>query len=217
MARERKLRKPKESIAIIVDGKDEKWYVGKVKSHYPCDTLKTIKIKPELPERKKIKELFDFARNKLNEGYTYVVLILDLDEPLKDLREFIRFQELYKKYLLARDNKLVGRQEYSWGWMKKMLVIINNPCLEYWYLLHYHKTTKFFSDFSALYQELRRIPDFSKYEKCEAFYNNHPDIYERLEKRLKNARKNAVLFDLNTCKNQGGSEMNLMFEYFDKL
>ena len=88
MARERKPRKALSAIAIIVDGQDEKWYVNKVKEHYPCDALKTIKVKPELPERKKVQELFDFAKSKLEKEYTFVVLIIDLDEPLKDTKEF---------------------------------------------------------------------------------------------------------------------------------
>ena len=125
MARERKQRKAKESIALVVDGKDEKWYFERVKAHYPCNALKTTKIKPELPERKKVQELFDFAKNKLVEGYTFVVLIIDMDEPIKDSREFARFKELYIKYLLARGNKLVGRQKSNYDWMKKILVIIN--------------------------------------------------------------------------------------------
>ena len=130
MARESKQRKAKESIALVVDGKDEKWYFERVKAHYPCNALKTTKIKPELPERKKVQELFDFAKNKLIEGYTFVVLIIDMDELLKDSREFAKFKELYIKYNLARENKLVGRQKTSYDWMKKILVIINNPCLE---------------------------------------------------------------------------------------
>ena len=142
-----------------------------------------------------------------------------MDEPLKNSNEYERFKELYGKYLLARDNKLNGRQKAKYNWMKNMLVIINNPCLEYWYLLHYRKTTKHFADFSSLCPELRKIPELAQYEKSEAYYNNHPDIYERLDKNsaLINARKNAVLFNLNTCKNQGGSEMNLLFDLFDTL
>lgn len=219
MARERKQRKGKESIAIIVDGKDEKWYVNKVKVHYPCNALRIAKVKPELPERKKVQELFDFAKGKLDEEYTFVLLIFDMDEPLKDPSEFAKFKELYSKYLLASKDKLVGRQKSTYGWMSQILVIINNPCLEYWYLLHYRKTTKHFSDYDGLKNELRKIPELFQYDKCEAYYNNHPDIYERLEKNngLENARKNAIPFDPNTCDSQGCSEMNLMFDYFDKL
>lgn len=219
MARERGKKRGHESIALVIDGKDEKWYINKVKDHYPCKVLKEIKVKPELPEKKKVEELFDFAKSKLEKEYTSVVLIVDMDGPLKDSREFMKFQELYAKYLCAKNNSLTGRQKANYGWMKNILVIVNNPCLEYWYLLHYRKTTKFFANYAALYPELHKIPELAQYEKCESYYNNHPDIYERLERNngLDNARKNAIRFDLNNCKNQGGSEMNLMFDFFDSL
>ena len=219
MARERKPRKALSAIAIIVDGQDEKWDVNKVKEHQPCDELKTIKVKPELPERKKVQELFDFAKSKLEKEYTFVVLIVDFDEPLKDTKEFNKFNELYTKYVAAKNNSLVGRQKTNYGWMEKLLLIVNNPCLEYWYLLHYSKTSKFFSDYAALCPELRKIPDFAQYEKCEKYYNSHPDIYVRLDKNngLANARKNAMPFNLDNCTYTGGSEMNCMFDYFDHL
>lgn len=217
MARVRKQKKAHTAIAIIVDGQDEKWYVNKVKEHYPCDALKTIRVKPELPERKKVQELFDFAKSKLEKEYTFVVLIIDLDEPLRDTKEFNKFKELYSKYIAAKNNLLVGRQKTNYGWMGKLLLIVNNPCLEYWYLLHYCKTTKFFSDFATLCPVLRKIPDLAQYEKCEKYYNNHPNIYVRLNNGLNNARKNAIPFDLENCAVQGGSEMNYMFDYFDKL
>ena len=123
------------------------------------------------------------------------------------------------KYLFAREGKLIGRQKTIYGWMKNILVIINNPCLEYWFILHFRKTTRFFQDYAALLPELRKIPDLSQYDKCETYYNNHPDIYERLDKNngLEKARKNAVPFDLDSCDNRGGSEMNLIFDYFDAL
>lgn len=219
MARKCNPRPSHNAVALIVDGKDEKWYIDKVKDHYPCEALKTIKVKPELPVRKKVQELFDFAENKLNEEYTYVVLIIDMDEPLKDSKEFNTFQDLYEKYVAAHNNSLVGRQKTKYGWMNKLLLIVNNPCLEYWYLLHYRKTTKFFADFAELQTELRRIPELSQYKKCENYYNCHPDIYIRLERNnvLINARNNAVPFNICNCKTQGCSEMNLMFNYFDSL
>lgn len=219
MARKCKQKQLKDAIALVVDGQDEKWYIDKVKDHYPCDALKSIRVKPELPVRKKVQELFDFAENKLNEGYSYVVLIFDMDEPLKDIKELNTFKELYAKYTAVRNNNLTGRQKSKYGWMNNLLLIVNNPCLEYWYLLHYRKATKFFADFAALLPELRKIKELAKYEKCENYYNNHPNIYERLGKNngLNNARMNAIPFNISNCSTQGCSEMNNLFDYFDGL
>ena len=103
--------------------------------------------------------------------------------------------------------------------MNNLLLIVNNPCLEYWYLLLYRKTTKFFADYATLLPELRRIPELAQYEKCENYYNCRPNIYERLGKNngLNRARQNAIPFNINNCSTQGCSEMNLMFNYFDSL
>ena len=219
MSRERKPRKVYPAIAVLVDGNDEQWYVSKVRDHYPCDALRTIKIRPELPRRKKVQELFDLAKSKLEEEYTFVIIMFDLDEPLRNPKEFEKFKELYTLYLFAQENSLKGRQKTNYNWMKKILLIVNNPCLEYWYLLHYRRTTKFFADYTALCSELRKIPELAKYKKDEDYYNCHPNIYERLSRNngLENARRNAIKFDLNNCKNQGCSEMNLFFDYFDSL
>ena len=75
----------------------------------------------------------------------------------------------------------------------------------------------FFADYQSLLPELKKIPELSGYDKCESYYNGHPDIYQRLEKVLKDARRNAIPFDIETCNSQGGSEMNLLFDYFDGL
>lgn len=53
MARKCNPRQPHDAIALVVDGQDEKWYIDRVKAHYPCNALKSIRIRPELPERKK--------------------------------------------------------------------------------------------------------------------------------------------------------------------
>lgn len=44
MARKCNPRPSHNAVALIVDGKDEKWYIDKVKDHYPCEALKTIKV-----------------------------------------------------------------------------------------------------------------------------------------------------------------------------
>ena len=127
MSRQTKQRKFDNSIAVIADGKTEKWYLEKVKIHYPCEVLKTIRIEPQLPQKKQIDELVQIAKEKAEEGYKRVVLIIDLDAVLLDNAEFERFKAFMNRY----DNALEENP-----WMNKLEVIVNNPCLEYWHLLH---------------------------------------------------------------------------------
>ncbi len=203
------------TLAVIVDGKDEKWYLEKVKKHYPCDKLREIRIEPNLPQEKGVKDLFELAKEKVEQNYGMVMLFLDFDDIMASKDEMRTFKDLYSKWLEATANP-TRKSKYSW--MAKMRVIVNNPCLEYWYLLHFKKTTKFYERYEPhLKQELRKQPGMQQYEKKEDYYNRLPDIYQRLTEHgsLEAARKNAEDFDLNTYMQRGTSEIFKLFDYFD--
>ncbi len=97
--------------------------------------------------------------------------------------------------------------------------MINNPCLEYWYLLHFRKTNKFYDAFEPeLKADLRKIACMENNEKSESFYNQSPDIYHRLgaEEGIATARKNSSPFDLTACRSNGCSEMHRLFDFLDR-
>lgn len=107
MARKKqKLQKDRGSIAIIMDGKDERWYIDKVKECYLCNKLRQVKVKPELPNEKNVEEQFDLAKKLLEEEYSFVILILDFDKILKEkkeggkgVKEFEYFANSYNNYI----------------------------------------------------------------------------------------------------------------------
>lgn len=210
------------AIAIIVDGRDEKWYIETVKKHYQehCPVIKSIKIEPELPQKKKIQELFDLAKTKHSEGYNHVFLIIDLDTTNKDAKELQRFKDIYSKFVSISSSKSIGRSSAKYKWMQDLAIIINNPCLEYWFIIHFRCTNKFFNSFDELKPVLQKhLPD---YDKSEDYYKGIPDIYNRLgnDKGLAQARQNSKIFsafDIATCKSVGITEMYKLFDYFDKL
>lgn len=215
MARKITSRKSNNSIVVIVDGKDEKWYIQKVKDYYKPNVLRQLKIVPELAQKKKITQLFADAEDKLKKGYTQVILIVDFDDVGKDKKELEEFKKFYNAYVGVNVNKdEVGRK---YQWMEKLTLIINSPCVEYWYMLHFRKTTKYYPDYAQLKHDLKKIPELQDYEKDEGYYNKRPDIYVRLggDNRLKEARKNAICFELSQCKNKGFSEMNKLFDFLD--
>lgn len=214
--KKQKLQKDRGGIAIIMDGKDERWYIDKVKECYLCNKLRQVKVKPELPNEKNVEEQFDLAKKLLEEEYSFVILILDLDKILKEkneggkgVQEFSKFTNLYTNYL----NIKAGKKIKNHDWMNNLLVIVNNPCLEYWFLLHYKQTNAFYKDYNSLISELKRIPELKDYDKNETYIKS---LYKKLESRLPDARKNAKEFCLKECKNEGCSEMNKMFDYFDE-
>lgn len=208
----------RNAIVVIVDGEDEKWYVEKVKEHYPSKTLKETSIKPEFPEKKRVDNLFAFAKQKTEQEYNKVVLILDMDTILSDGQEFEKFKLYFEKYQEVLNENLSPRQKSKYGWMEKLLLIVNTPCLEFWYLLHFGKTTKFYADYDALKPALRRLPGFEAYEKREGFYKKSPDIYNRLGglDGVLAACNNAEQFSLDDAKSKGVSEMYKFFKFFGK-
>lgn len=213
MSRVIKSRKLDNTIAIIVDGSDEKWYIETIKSHYSCSALKRIKVEPELPHKKKIQELFELAKTKYSEGYKHIILIIDFDTTNKESKEIQKFKELYKKYNEAKNcNKS--------NWIQSLTVIINNPCLEFWYLMHFKKTAKFYQDFNDLKNDLLKY--LIDYKKDEQYYKGHPDIYTRLngDQGIIAARKNTQVmpsFCIETCKTNSTTGMASLFDFFDSL
>lgn len=211
-------RSAEKSIAVIIDGKDEKWYLETVKEHYPNMAMKKATIKPDLPQKKSVEELFALAQQKLAMESTQVILILDMDSIIKDNQEFERFRVYYEKYLKSTQGTLTPREKAKYGWMNNLVLIVNTPCLEFWYLLHFSKTYKFFPDFSAMEATLRKQPGLEGYDKSEGYYKKSPNIYDRLggEEGIRMARNHAIPFSLEEAKSKGISEMNKFFEIFEK-
>ena len=222
MSRKITKRKLNNTIAVIVDGKDEKWYIEMIKQQYQsqCPSLKNVRIEPDLPQEKKMEELFNLAETKHSEGYKQVVLIIDLDTTNSNPKEFQKFEVLYKRYEDIKKGILTGRQASKNNWMRDLTLIINNPCLEYWYIIHFQFTNRFFDGFEELKPLLQKyLPD---YEKSEKYYKGNPDIYTRLgsAKGLAEARKNAKKFspfDFKTCQTSGITEMDKLFDFFDSI
>lgn len=73
---------------------------------------------------------------------------------------------------------------------ENVTVIINNPCFEYWLLLHFEETSKYYDSYDKLLKPLKKyLPD---YEKTQKYYKNQSkDIYSRLKPNLKQAISNA--------------------------
>lgn len=210
-------RSLKSAVVIIADGQNEQWYLAKVKEYYPNDTLRHTKLKPEMSQLKKSKDLFAAAKEKVEEGYTHVVIIIDLDTIRKDKQDLTSFKELYLRYLNVKAG--IGRK--SDKWMTHVLAIVNNPCLEYWYLVHFKQTDKFFPDYDSVKKALIKKPLMEQYCKSESYYYSSPDIFKRLGglDGLSGARANSDMhiFNIAECHNKGVSEMRLLFDFFDKL
>ena len=123
----RAVRQAQDAVAVIIDGKTEKLYINQVKDKYNPEVTRPWKITPDFPEKKKVKELFNKAKDLIeSQAYTDVFLIVDLDEVLKDPSEWNSFKNYYNKY---RENANLKKYPKRYGWMEKLTVLINTPCL----------------------------------------------------------------------------------------
>ncbi len=104
---------------------------------------------------------------------------------------------------------------------KNVTVIINNPCLEFWFLLHFVKTSKKFSNCCEVINKLKKnyLTDYNKSEKYYTIYNQ--DIYLLLKPYLNKAiaysRSLGEFNPKNNTESKSKSEMFKLFKEIDKV
>ncbi len=173
-------RTGKKSYSIIVEGQTEVWYLQLMKEY---EKLPRIDIKPELPKKKKLKELFELVKDN-TQIYDKVIWLLDIDAIMRNNQV-----EEFKKYV----KQLQGNG--------RAIILINNPCLEFWFLLHFKETGKLFSRCDEVITELKKFETLKNYKKTEKYYKYaKSDIYAKLKPFQNTATENADKlgnFDLN--------------------
>jgi len=194
--------KSKPTFAVVVDGDCEVWYLQMLKRN---ERSIVVNIEPRIPQRKRLSEQYENVI-KLSEENTKVFWIIDFDVITSETKSakagsktaFQSFLE-YKKTI---DEK-----------HKNIVIIVNNPCLEFWLLLHFEATSKYFDNCEGAEKQLKK--HLKDYEKTRKYYTKPGnDIYLRLKPNLADALKNAKtlkLFDTENP-NKGTSEMQLFFE-----
>ena len=192
----------KIKFAIIVDGDCESWYFQMLRRN---EKGINVDLKPEIPQNKKLKEQFGKVIEQ-SKHYDKVFWIVDYDVITKETALAKKGAETasqeFKKYVaqLEKENKNV-------------VVIINNPCLEFWILLHFETTGKYFDNCDGATKQLKKhLPDYEKTSKY--FTKQDNDIYLKLKPKLKTAITNAKklkAFDLDNPK-AAMTQMQLLFE-----
>ena len=168
----------KQAFAVVVDGETEKWYLEMLKQNEP-DIL--FNITPKILQKKNINQQYELVTDLSEEEYDKVFWIVDLDVLLKEERE--------------KKNSTSSLQQFLNYWRKlskqeKIVVIVNNPCLEYWFLLHYENGKVFTACAGAEKQLRRHLKDYEKTEKF--FKKSNNDIYKQLKPYLQTAVSNAT-------------------------
>lgn len=202
MRRARKIRNQPVPTFSFVDGKTELWYLQMLKRN---ERKIRLNIKPEIPNRKSIEEQYQLVVDLSKREYLKVFWIVDLDTIIKESREtqngkrsplqtFIHYKGIIKKDF------------------KNVIVITNNPCLEFWFLLHFEKTAKLFDTCSKA--EIQLKTHITDYEKTQKYFTKQDnDIYLKLKPHIKTAIDNSNSlghFDIEEP-NKAICEMHLLF------
>ena len=190
----------KQSFAVVVDGETEYWYLEMLKRNEPNIPFK---IRPQILQKKNIDQQYELVTELSEEEYDKVFWIVDLDVLLKEEREKNNSTSSLQKFLNYYKN--LSKQ-------KKIVVIVNNPCLEYWFLLHFQKTNKVITACAAAEKQVSQ--HLKGYEKTEKFFKKDNDIYKQLKPFLKTAKENATALGSFDTYNHSKAmcEMPLLFK-----
>ncbi len=201
MRKKKKLAERRKSFAFLVDGDTEVWYLRMLQRN---ESALHVKILPEIPQKKKLSDQYEKVCI-LAEEHTKVFWIIDVDaliaESKKTKKGTTSIQKL--KHYIAELEK------YS-----NVVTILNNPCLEFWFLLHFEQTTRFYSSCAEAEKRLKLyLRDYEK--KRKYFTKQNQDIYLKLKPTLHTAILNAKLIskrDLQYITERALCEMYLFFE-----
>ena len=181
----------KKQCAFVADGECEHWYLQMLKRN---ERGIRVTLKPEIPQKKSVSEQYNKVM-ELIEDYTYIFWIIDLDVVLPNKTELRQL-----KGCISKLKKFTN-----------VVVIFNNPCLEFWFLLHFQDTAKFYESFKKIEPDLKM--HLEDYEKTKKYYTQQNDIYKRLQPFLSDAIQNSKKhqpFDLDNF-HKGISEMYKLF------
>lgn len=204
MRQSRKIRSLVNStFAFVVDGETEIWYLQMLKRN---ERQLRLNIKPEIPNKKSIEDQFLLVKDLAESEYSKVFWLVDLDTIIKESRETPKGKKTALQIFIECRKNIIKNH-------KNVIVIINNPCLEFWLLLHFEKTAKLFDTCTKAETELKK--HLKDYEKSQKYYTKQDnDIYIKLKPFLKTAITNSKClgqFDIDE-QTKAICEMYLLFQ-----
>lgn len=196
--------KSKPTYAIVVDGECEYWYIQMLKRN---ERSINVNLEPKIPQKKKLSELYNKVI-ELSSDFDEVFWIIDFDVINFETRSAKKGAKTCLKEFM--DYYFQIKKD-----CKNVQIIINNPCLEYWFLLHFEFSSKYFESCSKLLNQLKKHKSLSDYEKSQSYFTKQGnDIYLKLKPYINNAITNCdKLGEIDFCNPHNSlSKMNLLFE-----
>ncbi len=174
MARKkRNTRQVLPTYAVILDGKTEEIYFDTLKG-YLKEKGKTLdfQIKPELPQRKSPKQVKELIEKLRKENYDQIYWIVDFDQILHN-NHIKDFTTLYQQYQNT----------------EQVQILVNNPCWEIWFLLHFKFSEKPYSCCKDVGADLEKESGKKYSKKRKELIKFCSSIFDKTEEALKNAKK----------------------------
>lgn len=204
------------SIYILVDGECEQDYLNSIKTHsnYIAEFKSNqVTINPKIPKSKSLEKQFEDICNALDGAYNRIIWIIDYDviynqsskqnsgneKSCDKLQRFV--QSLRKK---ANQKKYLD---------KDIHLLINNPSIEFWYLLHFKQSNKFYSNSASVETELKKY--LKSYAKDNERYRKQ--IFSLLYDKLSDAIDNAKLIKIDDSDIKARADIYKLFENDLKL
>jgi hypothetical protein len=171
MIRQQKRRNLRYSVALVGDGFSESIYFTDFRDTERPDSLKVV---PDFPGKiGSYSGVLDRAM-ELKQDYDRVYAMVDMDAVITQQQS-----QQYQRHKLAVERAGV-------------IVLENNPCFEFWLLLHFRQTGQLFQNCGQVVTELRRyLPGYNKGLK----FLESLRLFATLRDRLPEAMENAALLE----------------------
>lgn len=182
------------TYSIVVDGETELWYLSMLRRN---EKLPLVSILPELPKKKLLADQFELVKTNAK-IYSHSIWIVDLD-------------------VVIAEDKAATLAAYisEVKTIKNIDILVNSPCLEFWFLMHFSTSGKYYQTCGSLGVPLKKCTAIAEYAKSEKYFvNTAPDIYRRLKPYLSSAIKQSKKlgnFDPQNP-NSAKAEMYKLFE-----
>jgi len=177
ISRKSKGEKPKDAYLVVVEGQTERIYIEKLKEQ-ERSLLKgsAITIEPKIESKGSIQRRKEqILKDRKEKHYAKIYWILDGDE-------------------LSRSDKVKGQFKRILNELnryKDIIVLVNMPCIEYWFLLHLKSTTALYNQCKQVEEELKRTGK-KREQKFLSNYDKKQRILEKVYEELKPFQKDAI-------------------------
>lgn len=201
--------KGKNAVSIIADGETEKWYFQLLNQEEDLRLPITYKL-----PKGNLQEVYEVVKEQCSLPFTKVIWIIDFDVIVREERE--RAKSTPSPVALFRDilNEVNSQPKKN----PNLHVYINNPCLEFFYLLHFKETSRYYSMYEPnLRKDLQSV--LPNYEKSEKYYKSGTNIYVRLKPNQGEALERASKlpdFDIDNCQRAQAGLYELVNELLPK-